>query len=116
MDDLARMSEIPNDQRADWARIARQSGQSVDLPDGDTEVIADLLCDLHHWAVAHDVLWDEALARAEMHYGAERVIPADEALLRIATILSGNEWDAGTIETVAEIVRQAGIAVEDLAE
>jgi len=80
------------------------------------ELVSDLLCDLHHWAVAHDVLWDEALAWADMYYETERVIPADEALLRIATNVGGNEWDAGNIETVAEIVRQAGIAVKDLAE
>ncbi len=45
MDDLARMSEVTNEQRAQWARealdaFARQNGQSVDLPDGDTEVFS----------------------------------------------------------------------------
>jgi len=51
MDDLARMSEVTNEQRAQWARaahdaFARQNGQSVDLPDGDTEVF------IGHWCVA----------------------------------------------------------------
>jgi hypothetical protein len=118
MDDLARMSEVTNDQRAEWARaaldaFARQTGQSVDLPDGDTEVICDLLCDLHHWADAHDLLWDEALALAEMHYEAERVTPPAEALSRIAAHLSGKDWNPGTIEAVAEIVRQSGFDVRE---
>jgi hypothetical protein len=118
MDDLAGMSEVTNDRRAQWARaaldaFARQTGQSVDLPDGDTEVFSDLLCDLHHWADAHDLAWDEALALAQMHYEAERVTPPVEALTKIAAHLSGREWDAGTIEVVAEIVRQSGFDVQE---
>ncbi len=100
MDDLARMSEVTNDQRAQWARgaleaFARQTGQSIDLPDGDTEVIGDLLCDLHHWADAHDVMWDVALARGEMHYEAERITPPVEALSKIAAHLSGGSGTRG---------------------
>jgi hypothetical protein len=118
MDDLARMSEVTNDRRARWARealetFARQSGQSADLLDGDTEVIGDLLCDLHHWADAHDVLWDQALARGEMHYEAERVTPPAEALAKIAAHLSGREWDSETVEVVADIVRQSGFDVHE---
>jgi hypothetical protein len=120
MDDLARMSEVSNERRAQWARtalesFARQTGQSIDLPDGDAEVIGDLLCDLHHWADAHDVLWDQAMARGEMHYEAERVTPPVEAPAKIAAHLSSNEWDPGTIEVVAEIVRQSGFDVRESA-
>jgi hypothetical protein len=118
MDDLARMSDVTNDQRAQWARVAldafaRQTGQSIDLPDGDIEVFGDLLCDLHHWADAHDVLWDEALDLAEMHYEAERLSAPAEALSRIAAELNGREWDPETIEVVAEIVRQSGFDVQE---
>jgi hypothetical protein len=100
MDDLARMSEVTNDRRAQWARGAleafvRQTGQSIDLPDGDTEVIGDLLCDLHHWADAHDVMWDVALALGEMHYEAERITPPVEALSKIAAHLSGGSGTRG---------------------
>lgn len=37
-----------------------------------------------------------------------------EALNAIAEILSGTEWDAATVEAVAEVVRLTGRAVNDV--
>jgi hypothetical protein len=120
MDDLVALPEVTNHRRTQWARaaleaFARQTGQSVDLPDGDTEVIGDLLCDLHHWTDAHGVMWDQALARGEMHYEAERMISPAEALSKIAAHLSGKEWNPYTIGVVADIVRQSGFDVQESA-
>jgi hypothetical protein len=80
MDDLARMLKVSNERRAQWARnafeaFAGQSRQRIDLPDGDTEIIGGLLCDLHHWADEHGPVWDEALSQGEMHYEAEGMTP-----------------------------------------
>lgn len=36
-------------------------------------VLADLLADMRHWADKNKVDWDEALARANMHYEAELI-------------------------------------------
>ena len=37
-----------------------------------------------------------------------------QALDEIADLLSGNEWDADTIEAIAQLVRQTGRPVEDV--
>lgn len=39
--------------------------------------------------------------------------PDDDALDSITRILSGNEWNAGTIDAIAEIVRRTGRTIAD---
>ena len=59
-----------NELRSDWADAALKaftSGVNTDPED----MLADLLCDLHHWADRNGEDFDSTLARANMHYEAE---------------------------------------------
>lgn len=40
----------------------------------------------------------------------------DEYLDRIAKLLNGQEWDSDTMSAIAEIIRESGREVKDLAE
>jgi hypothetical protein len=123
MDDIAEASDVTNSERADWANaalttFARVTGQLGDLDaDGET-VLSDLLADLHHWADALGIDWESASGRGDYHYVCE--IPdgfggpgsysgdVGEAKIKafdaIHAVLDGAEWEAETVETVAEIV------------
>lgn len=60
-----------NDQRAAWAQNAL-NGFSVETHNDDCDMLADLLCDLMHWADRHASLSFAAeLARAYSFYAAE---------------------------------------------
>jgi hypothetical protein len=57
---------MPNNrERVGWA------GEAVSEPSDGEEVIADLMCDLHHLADSLRVDWTQAGTRAARHYGAE---------------------------------------------
>ena len=68
--------DVTNSDRATWAHaalcaFAEQTGQRNDLLHDPVSVLADLLCDLRHWADVDALDWTTAGARAEMHYTAE---------------------------------------------
>ena len=67
---------IPNDpdgQNADrerWAYAAMMAFQRETGTD-EEDILADLLCDLQHWASRNQVDFDAELRRANMHFEAE---------------------------------------------
>jgi len=66
------MSE--NDRRVNRATIAIHAYYSQD-PSGDDRrtVLVDLIADLRHYALAHDINFEDALTSATNHYLAESV-------------------------------------------
>jgi len=71
------MSE--NDRRVNRATIAIHAYYSQD-PSGDDRrtVLVDLLSDLHHYARAHGINFDDALTSATSHYLVEAGFIAEE--------------------------------------
>ena len=57
---------------------------------------------------------DMSDVEADARRGEEADVPAGYALDLIAGCLSGKEWDADTLDAVAEIVRQSGRSVANL--
>ena len=67
---------IPNDpdgmnaDRERWAYAALQAFRRETRTDED-DALADLLCDLQHWASRNGVDFDAEMRRADMHFEAE---------------------------------------------
>lgn len=70
------MSEVTNLQRALWAESAINTFRERNGAQAD-DALADLLCDLMHWATFVNIDFANALDRAEYHYNAEA---ADESV------------------------------------
>jgi hypothetical protein len=70
MDDIALNSAYTNEDRAEWAGKGVFVYRAVTGTDEES-VLADLLCDLRHWADKNGQDWDEALARGDFHYESE---------------------------------------------
>jgi hypothetical protein len=74
-----------NRQRAIWADDALSTFRNATGCD-HADSLGDLLCDLMHWADAHNFDFSSALARAEGHYAEEiaeeptLIVAAQEAL------------------------------------
>ena len=62
--------EEMNDQRAAWAAAALFHFRTCCRTDYE-DALADLLCDLMHWADRANFDFDAALFRARFHYDAE---------------------------------------------
>jgi hypothetical protein len=63
-------NNFANAARATWAGIALDAFVEVTRTD-DEDKLADLLCDLMHWADFHDASFRRELHRAVAHYEAE---------------------------------------------
>jgi malonyl CoA-acyl carrier protein transacylase len=74
MDDLTEdyncTHKIPKHLRAAMLCIPIIEAYGESKEPNDT-ILADLLADLHHWAVANEVDWYEAVDRAEQHWFCE---------------------------------------------
>jgi hypothetical protein len=72
------MSEVTNLQRAFWAETTlhdysdNKSGPAYRLYDPPEDVLADLLCDLMHYAEIQEIDFPRCLATGAMHYEAEK--------------------------------------------
>ncbi len=66
------MPERTNEERVERADRAIEAYWGEDGPDDQGAILADLLCDLFHWAAAKDVDFQRALGLAETHYNVER--------------------------------------------
>ena len=65
--------DVTNEMRAGWAEQALEAFVRATNCEGGEEALADLLCDLMHWAGQNpDVDFDECMGRAERNYEAER--------------------------------------------
>ncbi|HEY5211714.1 MAG TPA: hypothetical protein VIJ38_01685 [Acidobacteriaceae bacterium] len=76
------MPPITNEQRAMWAdsaieKFKEETGQ-VHSGDANEEVLADLICDLIHWADHIGVDFEAAFETATMNYEAEEKEELDE--------------------------------------
>ena len=65
-----------NQDRAEWAAIALDAFQDRTQCDAE-DVLADLLCDLMHWANQTGADFDVELLRANNHYQTEIVEDAE---------------------------------------
>ena len=68
---------ITNFERARWAATALAAFRQKTRCDHE-DSLGDLLCDLMHWADAHNFDFEAALFRAESHYREERAEAAAE--------------------------------------
>lgn len=59
-----------NESRADWANEAILAFEAVTGTDRE-DALADLLCDLMHWADRNGEDFDKQLSRARQHYVEE---------------------------------------------
>jgi len=48
------------------------------------------------------------------HFNVEQVFTREEVLERIQGLLSGREWNAGTTQEIAELMRASGYEIKDL--
>jgi hypothetical protein len=64
------MVDVTNRERADWANDALEAFMETTGCDVE-DALADLLCDLMHWADRHDQDFSEECRRAIGHYEAE---------------------------------------------
>lgn len=74
------MSDVTNDDRAEWAQAALEAFRDA-CHMGEEEgeiVLQDLLTDLCHWADREGVDWPAALARGMSNYQEEKEDDASE--------------------------------------